>query len=492
MAYKVHLSVWKEDRIRIQTNSGEYMEDMKDAFAVHVQNYFWIPQYKSGQWDGKVNFISANGTFPYGLLLDFMKLHKIKHRALKLTADKEVKEIFRGHSIDVNFDLSLFPRPYQKESVELMLKYSKGIIRSATASGKSLVISYIIKNLLDNKNITNVMRSLIIVPSITLIEQFKGDMIEYGIDDRFIGRVYSEAKEWDRAIVISTWQTLMKNHDKLSMYDCIIGDECHQVKAHELKKIMSKSKARYKMGFTGTLPTHPADLMNTKSFLGPILKEYPSGLLADQGFIAKCNVRAINISYPFGIDAETYNEVKEEVFYDKYRINIIQQLCHLLVDENILLLVSYIKEGKELEHYIKNYTTKEVVFLSGKDKAGIREEWRHRMINEKNIVIIATYGIFQQGINIPNLKHGVLASPTKSKIRTLQSVGRTLRTHEDKEDGAYIYDIIDDVKFLGRHGKKRLEYYESEGFDIKVHNIDKGDIVHWNEILPTKHHQQNP
>ena len=99
------------------------------------------------------------------------------------------------------------------------------------------------------------------------------------------------------------------------------------------------------------------------------------------------------------------------------------------------------------------------------------------MMRSNNIALIATYGIFQQGINIPNLKYAILASPTKSKIRTLQSIGRTLRTHENKEDGAIIFDIIDEVKFLHKHGEKRLQYYESEGFDIKKFYFDQNQEI---------------
>ena len=92
------------------------------------------------------------------------------------------------------------------------------------------------------------------------------------------------------------------------------------------------------------------------------------------------------------------------------------------------------------------------------------------MIRQKNIALIATYGIFQQGINIPNLKYAMLASPNKSKIRTLQSVGRTLRVHDDKDE-AIIFDIIDEVKFLSKHGDKRINFYENEGFSIENINF---------------------
>jgi superfamily II DNA or RNA helicase len=463
MNYKAELLLGSNYKIKIKSNHYDYLSDMKEEFAIHVPNYFFMGKYKAGMWDGKSHFITEAGFLPYGLLLDFMRKSIKMFPNVKLVPDDGVKALFKGPAIPIKYDLSLEPRPYQKETIESTIKFTKGIIRSATASGKSLAISYILKNLLDNQNITNVYRGLVVVPSKSLVEQFKGDMIDYGMPEDSIGKVYDKYKEWDNNIVISTWQTLRNNHDKLSMYDCIIGDECHQNKAHELKKIFSKTKARYRLGFTGTLPTHITDMYNIKSYLGPVLKDYPSGLLAEQGYIAQCTVKIHKIKYPH-IENKTYRGIKDEVFNDRERLELIGKIVNG-VDDNILLLVTYKAEGEKLRQLLGRRTKRKVVFLSGDDKTDTREEWRQRMINEKNIALIATYGIFQQGINIPNLKHGILASPSKSKIRVLQSVGRTLRAHNDET--AYIYDIIDECRFLSKHGEKRLDYYESEGFEIE-------------------------
>jgi superfamily II DNA or RNA helicase len=471
--YKVQLLLNNQYKIKIKTNSSEYIKTMKDEFAFHAKNYFWSGKFKAGMWDGKIHFITEACFMPFGLLLDFLRKHKELFPDIPIEPDIGVKNLFKGVPIEPNYNLSLYPRPYQKETIESTLKYSKGIIRSATASGKSLAISYIIKSLLDNRSLTKVGRSLIIVPSTQLVEQFKNDMIEYGINEKFIGKVYTGFKEWDKAIVVSTWQTLKNNSERMAMYDCVIGDECHSNKAPELKKLFSKSKARYRLGFTGTLPNHITELLSVKSFLGPVIKEYPSGLLAEQGYIAKCKVKAISISYPMGIEANTYHTIKEETFHSRYRLKIISKIVNGL-DDNILLLVTQIAEGDKLVKLLNRKTKREVVFLSGKDKTEKREEWRQKMMKQKNIALIATYGIFQQGINIPNLKYAMLASPTKSKIRTLQSVGRTLRAHDDK-DYAVIFDMIDEVKFLSKHGSKRLDFYKTEGFEIE--NIDYNSFI---------------
>ena len=109
-------------------------------------------------------------------------------------------------------------------------------------------------------------------------------------------------------------------------------------------------------------------------------------------------------------------------------------------NDYVLVLVEKVKdEGEFIEEYLrKNLKEKEVVFLSGRDKSAAREVWRKNMENNGKIVIIATYGIYQLGINIKSLKNVVILTSSKSKIRVLQGIGRSLRLHENKEDGAYI------------------------------------------------------
>lgn len=463
-------------KLKLITNSKEYFQKMQKAFTRKKKGYYWIPSYRSGQWDGNIQMLTSAGYIPYGLLPEFLKFHrKLFDGKVQLHIDDEVKKIYKADSFQPKFDLSLYPRPYQKEAIEICLKYRNGLIRSATASGKSLIIAYIIKNILDNRKITKARRALIIVPSTSLVEQFYSDMVEYGINSDFIGRVYATTKEWDKATVISTWQSLANNHDKLKLYDIIIADECHQVKSHELKQIMSKAKiARYRFGFTGTLYDDIVENWNVSAFIGPVLKEYPSGFLAEQGYVSKCNVSVFHINYTSVNDEiKYYPEVRKEAFFKNFRLTFLSELVKF-TDHNVLLLVSTIEEGSMLKQFLSRSTDKEVEFLRGKDKVAVREEWRKRMMTESNIALIATYGIFQQGINIPNLKYAILASPSKSKIRVLQSVGRALRKHENKEEGAYIFDIIDEVRHLGKHGDIRLSYYEREGFEVYEHKLYEG------------------
>ena len=264
----------------------------------------------------------------------------------------------------------------------------------------------------------------------------------------------------------------------------IVVSNCHSTKANELKKIMSKSlKARYRLGFTGTMHSSNLDNWNVKSFIGPVIREYSSGFLAEQGYVSKCNIKMLNVEYLNDEWEGTYDEVRDEIFNNEYRIGIIKNVIDKL-DHNVLVLVGKVeKEGEFLKEKIKNATSKEVVFLSGRDDIEVRERWRQECGERKDVVIIATYGIFQQGINIPSLKYVILASPYKSKVRVLQSVGRALRKHSDKKDGAVIFDIHDHIKYFKEHGNIRLRFYDSEKFDIKEYLFEEGNSLESNELF---------
>uniref|UniRef100_A0A6M3JZ61 Putative type III restriction enzyme n=1 Tax=viral metagenome TaxID=1070528 RepID=A0A6M3JZ61_9ZZZZ len=469
-------------RIQIETDDIDYLKDVKENFTFYVDGFRFMPQYRAGGWNGKTCLLNtANRSLPYGLLTDLISFHKKNHPDKKLVIDEEVKKLFKGPELKIKYDLSLKPWSFQKDCIRSALKYTRGIIRSATASGKSLVISYIVKTLKEN-NICE--KQIIVVPTQSLVEQFYDDMIEYGIDKKSIGRVYTKYKDWDSDIVISTWQTLSKNHERLNNYDTIIIDEVHQCKALQLRKILAKSKrAKYRLGFTGTLHAGNLDNLNTKAYLGPIIREYPSGLLAEEGYISKCKVKVINVDY-LSEYSGNYNDIKDDIFKNNYRLGIIHDIIKLL-NHNILILVGKVKsEGDFLKQYLSTFNDikKEIVFLSGRDDVNIREKWRKECENRTDIVIIATYGIFQLGINIPSLRYIIFASPFKSKIRILQSIGRSLRKYSDKEY-ATIFDIADNVKYLDKQGPSRLRHYHSEGFNVEEISMKEGSIINPFQIL---------
>ena len=161
-------------KIQIVANDRQYYEDLKNFFSYYVTGYRHMPRYLNTRWDGKVSLLNYNNkTLPYGLFFDFYKFHIAKYRNLPLEVEDKVKRLFTGIKLKPKYDLKLKPHDYQIECINAVLKYKRCIIHTAQASGKSLIISYILKTLLEKFNNN---QYLIIVPTINLVEQFRNDI----------------------------------------------------------------------------------------------------------------------------------------------------------------------------------------------------------------------------------------------------------------------------------------------------------------------------
>mgnify|MGYP003704864511 CR=1 FL=1 len=166
------------------------------------------------------------------------------------------------------------------------------------------------------------------------------------------------------------------------------------------------------------------------------------------------------------------------------RNKLIRNLCRDLKG-NTLVLFSYVeKHGDVLYDLINSKVgdTRKVFFIHGGVDTEEREAARQICETEQDAIIVASYGTFSTGINIRNLHNVVFASPSKSRIRNLQSIGRVLRKGDNKSQ-AVLYDISDDISrknrlnYTLRHLKERIEVYNEENFDYEIIpvNIRKHD-----------------
>ena len=467
----VKVRPYKKLNIYLETDNYEYLKEVYQFFEYHVKDYQFMPRYQAGQWNGmKSVFRKSTRSLPYGLLTDLIRFTITQWKdEITLEVDDEVKKIFNSVlKFDPKWDLLYEPYYYQEETILSALQHKSGIYQLPTASGKSLCISYIIKELYLHTD-----QQLIIVPTIMLVKQFKDDMIDYGFDDKIIGMVDKDHKEFDSDIVVSTWQSLKNNNHELPRFQSITIDEVHGVRGNVLHDLLKKSPAEWRFGFTGTMPKDPLENLQVRSYLGPVLKRYKSSKLAKEGYIATCTINMLDIYHNVKYTG-TYADVKNDVFDSPFRKNIIKSIVKN-VDGSILILVDKIeKEGVVIEEYLKDQPElkdKQIMFLHGTHKNETRDYWKKQTHNEKNVVLIATFGIFQVGINVKSLQYAILGSSFKSSIRILQSIGRALRKNPNKEGkGAFIFDLNDQVKFLDKHGDERLNFYKEEEF--KVNRID--------------------
>lgn len=316
---------------------------------------------------------------------------------------------------------------------------------------------------------------MIIVPNLNLITQFKSDMIEYGFDTDMLGEVWSNQKEWDKKVVISTWQSLAKVDEQLSYFDGFIVDEVHSAAALVLRDTIAKmTNAQYRFGCTGTLSDDDLDDFNVRSYLGPVFKQYSAKYLKEHGYLVDCQINQILLHYNSKFKGD-FHKVKDEIFKNEFRMSLIKDKLSSVKSNLILMLVNKVEdEGQYFLDYLRSFDEfkdYEIQFISGKTKKDEREYWRQEAIkNDRKIILIATYPVFQAGINIPGLDTVFFLSPTKSKIRLLQSIGRSLRLYNKNDftkEKAYIYDFVDDQnKWFEKHSEIRERHYDNNDFNI--------------------------
>ena len=418
------LNITKVNEAYIKVLAEPYIQaELSEFFTFQVPGYRFMPAYRARKWDGKLRLYSkATGKIYQGLLSYIYAF--AKEREYKIDIEEGVyynSKINKKDSDD--FCNSLKPksngkdievRDYQLQAVYQVLKRHKLLLLSPTASGKSLIIYCMIRFF----RMLN-LKILVIVPTTSLVEQMYSDFFDYGMNESVHRIYYGHEKETEDNVIVSTWQSLATfEKDYFKQFDVVFGDEAHTFKSKSLTKIMtSLVNAKYRIGTTGTLD-----------------------------------------------DTKTHK----------------RNLCKSL-DGNTLCLFQYVeKHGKILYDLIGDTLdpqTRKIFFVYGGTDTKDRETIRSITENEKNAIIVASFGTFSTGINIRNLHNIIFSSPSKSRIRNLQSIGRGLRLGDNKEK-ATLYDIADDLRigayknYTLNHFSERINTYVGEEFDYEIHNIN--------------------
>jgi superfamily II DNA or RNA helicase len=372
------------------------------------------------------------------------------------------------------------PRDYQWVAYLYALHRKRGIVISPTASGKSLIIYMIARWLLERGK----KRGLLIVPTTSLVEQMYGDFKEYGWDvEKNCQRIYEGyTTDGYAPLCISTWQSIYDLPKKyFAQFDFVIGDEAHQFKADSLKHIMTQLvNCDYRIGTTGTLDGSKVHKLTLEGLFGTVQRVASTKELQNKGHLAELNIKCLVLKHPELPTSMKSMSYPDEIAYlcaSESRNRFITNLAESL-DGNTLILYNYVnKHGKILYDQIKErLPNRKVHFIHGLVETEDRETVRKLTEEETNSVIVASYGTFSTGINIKHLHNVIFASPTKSQIRTLQSIGRGLRLGEKKQT-CTLYDIVDDlrygeyVNFALKHYEERIRIYNEEKFNIKTFNI---------------------
>ena len=465
---------------------------LSDFFTFEVPGARFMPAYRNRIWDGKIRLYSpATGELYLGLLsylekwlIDYDEPYEISE---ELKDEKQIdRQILDGFIRQLNLRArgkSIRPRDYQVDAVDFAIRKHRALLLSPTASGKSLIIYILVRyyELLLREQHND--KILILVPTTSLVEQMTSDFIDYGWQEAYIQKVYSgHDREVSKKVVISTWQSLYKMPKKyFEQFGCVIGDEAHLFKAKSLTSILTKLHlCKYRFGLTGTLDGMQTHRLVLEGLFGALNKVVSTKKLIDEKTLSSFKIRSLVLTYPeeeckLVKDMNYQDEIDYIVTHEK-RNNFIKDLT-LSLNSNTLVLFQFVeKHGSVLYDLIKSNTDRQVFYVYGGTDTQTREQIREITEKEKDAIIVASYGTFSTGINIRNLHNIVFSSPSKSRIRTLQSIGRGLRRSESK-DSAVLYDIADDITYKSKrnftlnHFMERINIYNEEQFDYEIKRI---------------------
>ena len=461
-------------------------QELSDYFTFYVPGYQFVPAYKNRLWDGKIRladlrtFLIYRGLIPY--IQKFCEEREYKLAIDPLISVTENFSAIEAEQFTKSLNLPHEVRDYQLKSFIQAVRNKRLLLLSPTASGKSLILYLIIRYLqsADHK------RGLLIVPTTSLVEQMYSDFASYGYDsDQYCHRQYAgKDKHTNKFLTITTWQSIYKNEkDYFEQFDFVLGDEAHQFKAKSLTTILSGcTNTKYRIGTTGTLDGTQTHRLVLEGLFGPVYKATTTAELIDKGQLASFKIKCLILKYPDAICKEArswdYNQEMEYIVKNNARNEFIKNLVMSLKGNSLVLFQFVEKHGKNLYEIIKQQAgDRKVFFVYGGTDVEVRESIRAITEKESDAIIVASYGTFSTGVNIRNLHNIIFASPSKSRVRNLQSIGRGLRLGENKEQ-AVLFDVADDFRigkfanFTLKHFAERVKIYDEEKFNYKFYNIE--------------------
>jgi superfamily II DNA or RNA helicase len=483
------------------------LEQIRITLTKQVHNAKFNPRVKNGYWDGYYCYLYKDRFIPIGLWRELVDMAKkfnypIYFKNLTDLFDNSINiedftqwanDFFEGFMLDGK---ETKPREYQIETAFRILKFRKCSAELATSAGKTMISFLTIAYMLQ-KGLAK--RILFIVPNVSLVNQAEEDFYVFNNRNQIklkTEAIYSGQKpKKESNVVIGTYQSLVKKKEEyFEDFDAVIVDEMHKVKAVSIKSILEKCiNVEYRYGLTGTFPKPGTlDRLTLMCYTGPLVNEVNAAFLQKKGFVAKCEVKVIQLDYaPDEVkeafhklsknpDPEqrkkVYNLEQNYVIANAARLNMITDIIGKST-KNSLVLFHRIEHGEEIYNTLrKKCPDKLVYYVDGGISDQLREAYKKKMEQNDNVILVASFGTFSTGISIKNIHNIFFTESFKSEIIIRQSIGRGLRLH-DKKDKLVIIDFVDDFTWgnwqnkLYKHGKERQAIYEDQSFPYEVKKL---------------------
>ena len=482
--------------LRVDDATELELEQLNISLTKRIDSWRFNPLVKRGVWDGYISYFKDNKWIPSGLwryVYNVCKEYKFELKIEGVTElfDKNVTaEWFEQYALELFKGSEITPRDYQIEAAYNILKFRKCLSELATSAGKTLISFLTVAYLLEQEKAKKI---LFIVPNVSLVVQATEDFSDYNFANRInikIQQIYSGQKIRDgRNVVIGTYQSLVKKKQEyFDQFDAVIIDECHKMKSQSIKTILSKCvNAEYRYGLSGTIPKEGTlDRLTLMAYTGPLISEVNAHFLQQEGYIANCKVKVIEMDYAPESAKNAFTEMSQNRYENKdvfqleqnYVINSeprLEFVCKVIgkIPKNSLVLFHRIEHGKKIYDKLRQETDKQVYYVDGGIDKDIREEYKKKMEAGDEVVIVASYGTFSTGISIKKIHNIFFTESFKSEVIIRQSIGRGLRQHKSKSS-VLIIDFVDDLcteewkNYLMKHSKARQNIYREQRFEYEI------------------------
>jgi superfamily II DNA or RNA helicase len=358
---------------------------------------------------------------------------------------------------DESLEIPLTLREDQNRLVKSALTKQRGVLKAPTGSGKTVLAASIVKKLPNSKVV-------FLCHTKTLVRQTSMEFQKFGIPCSVF---YGEEKVLSN-VTIATIQSFSKlDFDEQNQFDVVMIDECHHVSgfATVYGQVLSKMTCAMRIGFTATLPKHKEGELAVEGLLGPMIDEFSLEEGMECGIIAKPTIRLLSIKEnSTTLDLSNYKDLYEYgIVKNRYRNNLIASTAirYQTAGMSSLIMVREIHHGELLYDILTNLGG-DPKFVQGNTDSETRELIK-KSLNENLAEIVISTAIWYEGVNIPSLCVIINGCGGKSDIRTIQIVGRGLRTTEDKDE-IIIVDFLDPYKYLAQHAIQRIRIYVENGW----------------------------
>jgi len=493
LSWYVMIKIEKLDEVYVRIFGDASIEqELADFFTYEYPGARFTPQFRARLWDGKVRLYDQIRKTLYVGLVSYVEEfaerngYAIEYVTPMGRSSNITHDVVEQYLQTLNLPEKIEIRDYQIDAIQTALDKERTVLLSPTGSGKSFIIYAIMR-----WHIMAGRKCILVVPTTSLVEQMYSDFEDYSSVNNWsvknhCQKLYSGfTKDFTHDVLITTWQSIyLQPKSWFKQFNVIFGDEAHNFKAKSLTGVMEKmDSVRYRIGTTGTLDNKKVHRLVLEGIFGPVFKVTTTKALMDSGRLSNLNITCIVMKYDDetrkGRKNNTYQEEMDWLIANEKRNKFIRNLA-IKSTGNTLVLFQYVeKHGKVLYELIKDkaHDKRKIFYVYGGTDVTDRESIRHITDSETDAIIIASFGTFSTGINIPSIENVIFASPSKSKIRNLQSIGRGLRLKGGKT-GCNLYDIADDLHWKSwknhtlNHAAERYKTYAEEEFKLKLVEVD--------------------